>query len=363
MKQADERSAIAGAIARATAHAPFLRRVIEQRPGLVARIETGDFAGALAEAREPADTPDAVARALRRERQALALVVAIGDLSGAMPFETVVMLLSDFADRALDLAIRTAIAERAPDAEPTGFAALALGKHGSRELNYSSDIDPILIFDPETLPRRQRDEPVEAAVRIARRVVSLLQDRTGDGYVLRVDLRLRPSPEASPLALPVDAALAYYESSALPWERAAFIRARAAAGDIALGQRFLDAVKPFVWRRALDYGAVKEVRGISRRIRDHAAQGQRLGPGFDMKKGRGGIREVEFFAQIHQLIHGGREPALRAPATLDALAALAAADRIDLETAARLGDTYRLLRTVEHRLQMVDDRQTHRLPP
>ncbi len=355
----DARLTMAAAIDRARAHAPFLRRAMEQRPDILDRIAAGDLAGALAEGRE-ADAP--VARALRRERQALALTVALGDLAGLMPFEAVVAALSDFADRALDLAIRTAIAERAPDAEPRGFAALALGKHGSRELNYSSDIDPILIFDPDTLPRRAREEPVEAAVRIARRVVELLQSRDGDGYVLRVDLRLRPSPEATPLALPFDAAVAYYESSALPWERAAFIRARAAAGDVALGRRFLDAVRPFVWRRALDFGAVREVRAISRRIRDHHAQVQRLGPGYDLKKGRGGIREVEFFAQIHQLIHGGREPALRAPATLDALAALAAAGRVPAEEAAALGDAYQLYRTIEHRLQMVEDQQTHSLP-
>ena len=354
--------AIAGAISRATAHAPFLRQAMERRPEILATIRTGDLAAALAQAREPADEPAQVARALRRERQALALIVAVGDLAGLMPFETVVATLSTFADRALDLAIRTALAERAPDEEPRGFAALALGKHGSHELNYSSDIDPILIFDPDTLPRRAREEPVEAAVRIARRVVELLQSRDGDGYVLRVDLRLRPSPEATPLALPFEAALAYYESSALPWERAAFIRARAAAGDVALGRRFLEAIRPFVWRRAVDYGALKEVRAISRRIRDHHAQGQRLGPGFDLKKGRGGIREVEFFAQIHQLIHGGREPALRTPATLDALAALAAAGRIGAAEAVELATAYRLYRTIEHRLQMVEDKQTHSLP-
>ncbi len=354
--------AIADAIGRAARHAPFLRRAMEQRPDILSLIEAGDLDAALAAGRERAAEPAQVARALRRERLALALTVAIGDLAGLMPFEAVVSALSAFADRALDLAIRTAIAERAPGAEPVGFAALALGKHGSHELNYSSDIDPILIFDPDTLPRRSREEPVEAAVRIARRVVELLQSRDGDGYVLRVDLRLRPSPEATPLALPFDAALAYYESSALPWERAAFIRARAAAGDVALGRRFLDAIRPFVWRRAVDYGALNEVRTISRRIRDHHAQVQRLGPGYDLKKGRGGIREVEFFAQIHQLIHGGREPALRTPATLDALAALAKARRIAVDEATELATAYRLYRTIEHRLQMVEDKQTHGLP-
>lgn len=349
------------AIARALAHAPFLRRAGEQRPDVVALVAAGDVAGALALARAEEAGEDA-GLALRRARQALSLAVALADLAGLTPLETVVTELSDFADRALDRAIAAAIEERTPGAPVQGFAVLGLGKHGSRELNYSSDIDPILIFDPVTLPRRERDEPVEAAVRIGKRVVELLQARDGAGYVFRVDLRLRPSPEATPIVLPVEAAISYYESSALPWERAAFIRSRAAAGDIALGQRFLSAIHPFVWRRSLDYGALREVRNLSRRIRDHHAQGQSLGPGYDLKRGRGGIREVEFFAQIHQLIHGGREPALRAPATLDALAALAAAGRIDPAEAETLAAAYRLERTIEHRLQMVEDQQTHSLP-
>src|SRR5690606_28160707 len=144
--------------------------------------------------------------------------------------------------------------------------------------------------------------------------------------------------------------------------RAAFIRARAAAGEPALGQGFLEAIRPFVWRRGLDYGAIAEIRGISRRIRGHHAQGQRFGPGYDLKRGRGGIREVEFFAQIHQLIYGGREPALRAPATLDALEALTAAGRVEPDVGDVLGSSYRLYRSIEHRLQMVDDQQTHSLP-
>jgi glutamate-ammonia-ligase adenylyltransferase len=237
-----------------------------------------------------------------------------------------------------------------------------LGKHGSRELNYSSDVDLLFLYDPATLPLKPREEPGQGALRIGNRLVELLQKRDSEGYVFRVDLRLRPSPEATPIALPVDAAISYYESSALPWERAAFIRARQVAGDESLGRYFLDALHPFVWRRSLDFGAIGEVQAITRRIRDHYSQGQVLGPGFDVKRGRGGIREIEFFAQIHQLIHGGREPELRAPATLDALEALAAAGRIPAEAARDLGDTYRLLRTVEHRLQMVEDRQTHSLP-
>ncbi|MBX3564239.1 MAG: bifunctional [glutamine synthetase] adenylyltransferase/[glutamine synthetase]-adenylyl-L-tyrosine phosphorylase [Sphingomonas sp.] len=353
-------SSLSEAVIRARNHSPFLSLLLDREPQLVEGLSQA-LENPLAAARSlPEDL--AVGARLRIERRRLALLVALGDLSGHYDLTRVTRTLSDFADDALDRAIRAAIRERTPDAEPLGFAAIALGKQGSRELNYSSDIDPILIYDPATLPRKPREEVEEAAVRIGRRVVELLQTRDGDGYVMRVDLRLRPSPEATPIALPVEAAISYYESQALPWERAAFIRARACAGDLALGGYFLDAIRPFVWRRAVDYGTIREIRDISRRIRDHYAQAQAFGPGYDLKRGRGGIRESEFFAQIHQLIHGGRDPALRVPATRDALAALAAAGRIDAEDAAELTEAYTVFRTVEHRLQMVDDLQTHRLP-
>lgn len=351
---------IAAATERARTHAPFLAMVLQREPELAASCEAGRLPDVATLAVDDPAIP--LARRLRVERRRLALRVAIGDLAGVDDLNAVTAALSDFADRALDLAIVEAIRERTPGATPRGFVALALGKQGSHELNYSSDIDPVLLFDPATLPCRPREAPDEAAVRIARRVVELLQARDGDGYVLRVDLRLRPSPEATAIALSVDAATSYYESLALPWERAAFIRARAAAGDVALGERFLAGIAPFVWRRALDFGAVGEIRDISRRIRDHHAQGQAFGPGFDLKRGRGGIREIEFFAQVHQLIHGGRDPALRVPATRDALAALAHAGWIEPAIAASLSDNYTLLRTIEHRVQMIDDRQTHHLP-
>lgn len=353
-------SSLPEAIERARKHSSFLSLLLDREPQLAESLSEA-FADPLATARDFAGDTNQATR-LRIERRRLALIVAMGDLSGAFDLTRVTQTLSDFADDALDRAIRTAILERTPDAEPVGFAAIALGKQGSRELNYSSDIDPILIYDPATLPCRPREDVGEAAVRIGRRIVELLQTRDGDGYVMRVDLRLRPSPEATPIALPVEAAISYYESQALPWERAAFIRARACAGDLTLGSYFLDAVRPFVWRRAVDYGALREIRDISRRIRDHYSQSQAFGPGYDLKRGRGGIRESEFFAQIHQLIHGGRDTALRVPATRDALAALAAAGRIDGEDAAALSDAYTVFRTIEHRLQMVDDLQTHRLP-
>ena len=348
--------ALRGATARADAHSPYLRRLMARFPDIVAQME----GGTLPEFAIDPDLP--VGQALRQAKGRLALTLAIGDLAGLLSLSQVTAALSSFADHALDAAIADAISAHVPGCTPQGFAAIALGKHGSGELNYSSDIDPILIFDPATLPHRAREDVGEAAVRIGRRVVELMQARDGDGYVFRMDLRLRPSPEVSPIVLPVGAALSYYESQALTWERAAFIRARACAGDLALGDGFLSAIRPFVWRRALDFGAVKEVRALSHRIRNHYSKGQAFGPGYDLKRGRGGIRECEFFAQIHQLIHGGRDIALRVPATRDALAALAAAGRIDGEEADVLTKAYTLYRTIEHRLQMVEDHQTHSLP-
>ncbi|MEY3984842.1 MAG: hypothetical protein RLZ59_287 [Pseudomonadota bacterium] len=350
------------ALDRADRHAPHLRLLMQRHPDVRDFLASGDLAAALACHSQAVDADAPIGVALRHAKGALALAMAIGDLAGLLDLETVTGLLSDFADLALDRAIKAAITEYRPGADPIGLAAIALGKHGSRELNYSSDIDPILIFEPRALPCRERDEPVEAAVRIGRRVVELMQARTEHGYVFRIDLRLRPTPEVTPIVMPVEAAIGYYESQALAWERAAFIRARACAGDASLGQYFTQALRPFVWRRGLDFGAIREIRSISHRIRDHYAQGQAFGPGFDLKRGRGGIRECEFFAQIHQLIHGGRDPDLRIAATMPALHALAEAGHIAREDAIILADAYRLYRRIEHRLQMVDDQQTHSLP-
>ena len=354
-------SALAEAIERARAHAPFLRDLLDREGPVAAALERGDLDGALKSAGEV--EADGTMAALRRERSAYALALGIGDLAGRLTLEAVTETLSELADRTLDRALRAAIEERTPGEAPRGFSIIALGKLGGRELNYSSDVDLIYLYDPGALPRKSaREEADQAALRIGQRVTELLQKRTGDGYAFRVDLRLRPSPEVTPIALPVGGAISYYESAALPWERAAFIKARPAAGDRDLGRDFLDAIHPFIWRRSLDFGAIEEIQALTRRIRDHYAQGQAFGPGYDLKRGRGGIREIEFFTQIHQLIHGGREPELRSPSTLKALEALAVAGRIGADDAEALASAYRLLRTIEHRLQMVDDRQTHSLP-
>jgi glutamate-ammonia-ligase adenylyltransferase len=349
------------ALRRARADAPFLARALARLPDLAALLTRGEGAAALAWAHAQGDEPDTEI-ALRRERLALAAALAVGDLAGAFPLAQVMEELSAFADRALDRAIRTAIAERTGEDTAQGFIALALGKQGAGELNYSSDIDPILLFDRTSLARRASDDPGDAAQRYARRVVALLSGTTSEGYVLRVDLRLRPASEVSPLAVPLGAALTHYQGQALAWERAAFIRARAAAGDIAAGEHFLAAIRPFVWRSQLDFGAVEEISALTHRIRDSNRGPVLPGPGFDIKRGRGGIREIEFYAQTHQLIHGGRDLSLRVRGTRAALDALAQAGWIAHQDAATLGESYDRLRVIEHRLQMVHDRQTHTLP-
>ncbi len=351
-----------GAIARARAHSPFLTLGLDRQPELASLLAAGQAEEALAWAAQAGQGADSPGVALRLERWALATTLAIGDLAGTFSLTDVMGRLSGFADRALDVAIDAAIRERAPDVEPAGFFAIGLGKHGAGELNYSSDIDPILIYDPEVLPRRERDEPGEAAQRVARRLVEMLSHMTADGYVFRVDLRLRPASEVSPLAIPLGAALTHYESSALAWERAAYIRARSAAGDVAMGEDFLAAIRPFVWRKSLDFGAIAEIGRLIHRIRAHYGGPTEPGPGFDLKRGRGGIREVEFFAQTHQLIHGGRRPSLRQRGTRATLDALAEEGIIAPDDARLLGESYDRLRVVEHRLQMVSDHQIHNLP-
>ena len=351
----------AGAIESAREHAPFLARALDRQPELEALLAAGDGEGALEWAKARGDHED-VAVGLRRHRFGLAAGLAIGDLAGAFPLNRVLSELSDFADYALDMAIRSAIAERTGAVSGEGMIALALGKQGARELNYSSDIDPILLYDPRRLPRREKDDPGEVAQRYVRRVLKILSENTPEGYVLRVDLRLRPAAEISPLAVPRASALTHYQGQALAWERAAFVRARAAAGDVEDGEAFLEAIAPFVWRHQLDFGAVEEIRDLTLRIRQSYEGTRRPGPGFDIKRGRGGIREIEFYAQTHQLIHGGRDPSLRVRGTRAALDALAAAGRIDPDHARVLGEGYDRLRVIEHRLQMVNDRQTHSLP-
>jgi glutamate-ammonia-ligase adenylyltransferase len=319
----------------------------------------------------PLDDEAAIMTALRLAKQRASLAIAIADRLGQSTVDQTTQALSDFADAAIEQAVRASFVlegrgERwlgTPE-KLEGYCVLGMGKLGGGELNYSSDIDLIILFDPAILEAQTSDR-VEAgpfAVRVTRRLVRLLQERTGDGYVFRTDLRLRPDPASTPLALSIDGALNYYEAQGRTWERAAMIKARCVAGDPDLGARFLKAIKPFIWRRHLDYAAIDAIRSIKRRINAHKGFGAITVPGHDVKLGRGGIREIEFFAQTQQLIAGGRNPALRMVRTKEALQGLADLQWIEPQAADSLCTAYDQLRTIEHCIQMLRDEQTHRLP-
>lgn len=365
MPDMDFSEALDDALRRADENSPFLRSLIQQEAQLIELMHAqGGVQGfdtaydqTITKLESSSDKPSI---ALRQARRGVALITALADLTGQHDLDQVTHKLSHFADVALDQAMTAAFAERGQ--RPAGLSVLALGKLGSHELNYSSDIDLIFLYDPERIARKDKEDPAQAAIQITRRIVALLSERTAQGYVFRVDLRLRPDPDSTPVALPVAAAIGYYQSQALAWERAAFIRARACAGDKALGEEFLREISSFVWRRSLDYSALAEVRDISRRIRNHYSTAQQPGPGFDLKRGRGGIREIEFFAQVYQLIFGGRDSSLRSGATIPALNALVDAGKIVRTEADALIAAYRFHRQLEHRIQMLNDQQTHQIP-
>jgi [glutamine synthetase] adenylyltransferase / [glutamine synthetase]-adenylyl-L-tyrosine phosphorylase len=312
-------------------------------------------------------------RLLRRMKQEAALLIALADIGGAWPIMRAARALTELADTAVDAASRFVLAEavRAGRLKPkdktrpqdgSGYMVLAMGKMGAFELNYSSDIDLIVFYDPAAPALPEDAEPAALYVRLTQRLVKLLQERTGDGYVFRTDLRLRPDPASTAIAISKAAALSYYESVGQNWERAAMIKARACAGDIKAGEVILQSLAPFVWRKYLDYAAVADIYAMKRQINAYRGHGEIAVEGHNIKLGRGGIREVEFFAQTQQLIAGGRNPHLRDRDTLTTLDKLAQ-DRW-IEAAARddLKEAYVFLRAVEHRLQMVNDEQTQVLP-
>jgi glutamate-ammonia-ligase adenylyltransferase len=307
-------------------------------------------------------------RALRRAKQNVALTLALADLARAVPLDTTTGLLSAFADAALDSALRFALAEAARSGkwtgspEQSGFFFLALGKHGACELNYSSDIDVIALFEPGAPGFADGVEASTFWVKIVRAVVAIMQERTADGYVFRMDLRLRPDPGATPVALSAPAALLYYESMGQNWERAALIKARAAAGDIRSGEAFIAELAPFIWRKYLDFAAIADIHSIKRQVHAHRGHAAVQVHGHDIKRGRGGIREIEFFVQTQQLIAGGRDRMLRGRGTRPMLQALVAKGWINETTRLALDEAYVFLRMLEHRLQMVRDEQTHTVP-
>ena len=317
---------------------------------------------------------DVVGSRLRQAKRRIALLTGLADLGGVWSLEEVTGTLSRFADTATTAAIRASIAQQIKrgklpgqginDIETAGgMVALAMGKMGANELNYSSDIDLICLFDETRFDANDFADARMGFVRATRVMTALLSDLTGEGYVFRTDLRLRPDPSATPVCIAMEAAERYYESLGRTWERAAFIKARSAAGDIEAGDRFLKTLGPFVWRRHLDFAAIQDAHDMRLAIRQHKGLGGQITlAGHNMKLGRGGIREIEFFTQTRQLIAGGRDPELRMKGTREGLAGLAQKEWIAPELAKTLSNHYVAHRTVEHRLQMVRDAQTHNLP-
>jgi glutamate-ammonia-ligase adenylyltransferase len=356
---------------------PFLWRLVRRDPAAVADLLTASpeagletiFEGMRAAGR--AGDLQAGMKALRQARNRHALLVAMADLGGVFDIVAVTRALSDLADEATRAALRIAIAQHGNDLaipdrempfEGLGLFVLALGKHGARELNYSSDIDLGCFYDLQAPALRDHSDHLDRCVAIIKAMANILSQRTADGYVLRVDLRLRPDPGTTPIAMPVNAALAYYETVGQNWERAAMIKARVVAGDEAAGSAYLQELQPFIWRKYFDYGAIADIHAMKRQIYAVKGHDQIAIAGHDLKLGRGGIREIEFFVQTQQLVYGGRRPSLRGSRTLDMLDALCRETWITLEAAKDLSEAYGVLRTLEHRVQMINDEQTQKLP-
>ena len=312
-------------------------------------------------------------RVLRKAKQEAALLIAIADIGGVWNLIAVTGALTNFADAVIASALsfllrqeassgRLRLRDAANPERDCGLVVLALGKHGAGELNYSSDTDIVVLFDLTAQSVPDMVEPASLFVRLTKSLARLMQERTGDGYVLRVDLRLRPDPGSTAIAISTHAARDYYESVGQNWERAAMIKARPIAGDIALGDSFLAELAPFIWRKYFDYAAIADIHAMKRQI--HAVRGHAevAIAGHNVKLGRGGIREIEFFVQTQQLIFGGKRPQLRGSRTLDMLVALAHDGWVKKTAVRDLTAAYLFLREIEHRLQMVEDEQTQRLP-
>ena len=345
----------------------MLARVLDASPEEGIERVLSDYAREAAATESDVDAQK-ILRVMKREG---ALLIAMADIGGVWELDEVTAALTNLADKAVQVAVDRALRAAAlagkikldPDkpGEGSGYIVLAMGKHGARELNYSSDIDLIVFFEREA-PLAEGVEPVQFFVGITKTLLRLVHDRTGDGYVFRTDLRLRPDPGSTQIAISTAAALDYYEREGQTWERAAYIKARPVAGDIAAGERFLKNLSPFVWRRYLDHAAIAEVHAMKRQIHAFRGHDEIAVGGHNIKLGRGGIREIEFFVQTQQLIAGGRVPELRGRRTLEMLARLAEEKWIEPEARDELHDAYLYLRRVEHRLQMMADEQTHILP-
>ena len=358
------------------ASAPYLRELHQRHAAWFAPAAADPDAalaaelGRIADAAKAAADEEAIGAELRIAKGRIALLAAAAETAGQWTTAQSTAALSDLADAALEAALevllRAAYAKGDLVAETSagasGLAIFALGKHGGRELNYSSDIDIVAFFERGAGVLKDPDEATKIYSRIVQRLGNLMQERVGGDYVFRTDLRLRPDPGSTPLAMSIDAALAYYESRGQNWERAAWIKARPCAGDKGVGEAFLDELAPYIWRKHLDFATIADIQAMKRQINISKKVGAARVEGHNVKLGRGGIREIEFFAQTQQLIAGGRDRTLRVRPTTEALAALARTGWIGEETASELTRTYWLLRAVENRLQMLRDEQTHVMP-
>jgi len=362
---------------------PYLRGLLRREEAWLKTVLGGDPETVLGDIRAAVLTaitanPDSLARALRGAKRRVALYVALADTGGMWPLQAVTGALTQFADFAVNTTLGTLLrgelgrgklpgCDAGDLARACGICVLAMGKMGAGELNYSSDIDLIVLFD-ETRHTPENFEAIrERFIRVTRRMARILSDVTAEGYVFRTDLRLRPDPSVTPVCLSMGAAERYYESVGRTWERAAFIKARPAAGDLEAGAQFLETLRPFIWRKHLDYAAIQDAHDMRLLIREHkrgptGAGGRTALAGHNMKLGRGGIREIEFFTQIRQIIAGGRDPDLRVRGTVEGLAVLAKKGWVAADVAAQLSAAYIRHRTLEHRIQMIGDAQTHDIP-
>ena len=354
---------------------PYLySQILKEKSWLVSAVGDKDFNILSLLGPLDSETYDALYFKLRVAKRRAALWIALNDLADTWSLEEVTKNLSEFADKAINLSWRASFLKELKkgkfpkqydgDPDKVGFFILAMGKLGAFELNYSSDIDLICFFDEEVFHPDEFQDVRRIFINATKNMYRILNEHGKDGYVFRTDLRLRPDPSVTPVCMGVDAAERYYASLGRTWERAAFIKARVCAGDHSAGIKFLKNMEPFVWRKYLDYAAISDAHDIRLRIRDHykTKTGDITLPKHNMKLGRGGIRDIEFFTQTHQIIFGGRDKSIRSRATITSLRAVADKKWLPKVLVKDLIENYRFHRTIEHRLQMVNDAQTHELP-
>jgi [glutamine synthetase] adenylyltransferase / [glutamine synthetase]-adenylyl-L-tyrosine phosphorylase len=346
----------------------FLAAHLAAHPRLVDLLAWDDFADRPRKRLVGAGSASGLGRALRRRKLVEVLRIALRDLSQRATLTESMAELSRFAASSFESAVRFhharlcaahgAPAGRSPSG-PSGFCVLGMGKLGGEELNFSSDVDVLYVYDADG--RTQGPNAIDHFAfyaRLAEEVTRAVGGTARGGFVFRVDLDLRPEGRSGPIVNSARALELYYEAQGAPWERFALLKARPIAGDLAAGEEVLRRLAPFVWRKYLDLSAVEEMRTLKARAEREAG---RRG-GLDLKLGPGGIREVEFFAQALQLLHGGKDANLRERSTLRALDRLLFAGLISSRDRDLLAEAYLFLRRLEHRVQMVAERQTHALP-